>query len=221
MGEERFTRHFFVLAPTRDRVSSRVVYEYICRLYPTLQLPTSDNNKMNEANPFLFFDGSEAAKLAIKASTATSLQQEALKQVVQPLLDRIHTLEELLYSSSKSNAPETTKVPSVVENVDTCKRVRTCGGSTDDEDEGDDESNKKQRSSPRVWSIVAEGLTKSACLEFLKCHRWKEPITNAPKGAGCKVSQCALHTGCQHLLKMRYKSIFLQCKRSHLQDLVD
>lgn len=64
---------------------------------------------------------------------------------------------------------------------------------------------KSQGSKPgtRQWRIVLEGLSKDNCLEYLKCHRWKMPVANAPKGAGCRVSQCALHVDCKHLLKMR------------------
>jgi hypothetical protein len=69
---------------------------------------------------------------------------------------------------------------------------------------GYDEPNKKKlRSNPREWKVIRNDLTKEECIEFLKYHRWKEPVTNAPKGTGCRVSQCAIHSGCPHLLKMR------------------
>ena len=62
---------------------------------------------------------------------------------------------------------------------------------------------RKVRSNPREWRILYHNLTKDQCIEYLKYHRWKEPVTNAPKGTGCRVSQCAIHAGCNHLLKMR------------------
>ena len=62
---------------------------------------------------------------------------------------------------------------------------------------------RKVRSNPREWRILYHSLTKEQCIEYLKYHRWKEPVTNAPKGTGCRVSQCAIHAGCNHLLKMR------------------
>ena len=62
---------------------------------------------------------------------------------------------------------------------------------------------RKVRSNPREWRIMHHNLTKDQCIQYLKYHRWKEPVTNAPKGTGCRVSQCAIHSGCNHLLKMR------------------
>ena len=62
---------------------------------------------------------------------------------------------------------------------------------------------RKVRSNPREWRILYHNLTKDQCIQYLKYHRWKEPVTNAPKGTGCRVSQCAIHSGCNHLLKMR------------------
>ena len=64
-------------------------------------------------------------------------------------------------------------------------------------------SRRKLRCLPREWKVIAENLSKEECVQYLKYHRWKEPVTNAPKGSGCRVSQCAIHTGCNHLLKMR------------------
>lgn len=69
------------------------------------------------------------------------------------------------------------------------------------------EARRSARSNPREWRILQHNLTKDEALEVLKYHRWKEPVTNAPKGAGCRVSQCGLHSGCQHLLKMRYNTL--------------
>lgn len=62
---------------------------------------------------------------------------------------------------------------------------------------------RKWRCQPRKWKVIAENLLKEECVQYLKYHRWKEPVTNAPKGSGCRVSQCAIHSGCNHLLKMR------------------
>ena len=62
---------------------------------------------------------------------------------------------------------------------------------------------RRVRSNPREWRILYHSLTKDQCIEYFKYHRWKEPVTNAPKGTGCRVSQCAIHAGCNHLLKMR------------------
>ena len=62
---------------------------------------------------------------------------------------------------------------------------------------------RKLRCLPREWKVIAENLSKEECIQYLKYHRWKEPVTNAPKGSGCRVSQCAIHSGCNHLLKMR------------------
>ena len=62
---------------------------------------------------------------------------------------------------------------------------------------------RKLRCLPREWKVIAENLSKEECIQYLKYHRWKEPVTNAPKGSGCRVSQCAIHNGCNHLLKMR------------------
>ena len=63
---------------------------------------------------------------------------------------------------------------------------------------------RKLRCLPREWKVIAENLSKEECIQYLKYHRWKEPVTNAPKGSGCRVSQCAIHSGCNHLLKMRW-----------------
>lgn len=65
------------------------------------------------------------------------------------------------------------------------------------------EKKRKVRSNPREWRVVQENISREECLAYLKHHRWKEPVTNAPKGSGCRVSQCAIHDGCQHLYKMR------------------
>jgi hypothetical protein len=62
---------------------------------------------------------------------------------------------------------------------------------------------RKIRSNPRDWQVLYSNISKDECMQILKDHRWKEPITNAPKGTGCRVSQCAVHAGCSHLLKMR------------------
>ena len=62
---------------------------------------------------------------------------------------------------------------------------------------------RKMRSTPRVWRTIGEQFSRKECIEYLRFHRWKEPVTNAPRGSGCRVSQCALHVGCTHLLKMR------------------
>ena len=64
-------------------------------------------------------------------------------------------------------------------------------------------ASRKIRSTPRVWRTIGEHFTRKECIEFLRFHRWKEPVTNSPRGSGCRVSQCALHVGCTHLLKMR------------------
>ena len=70
---------------------------------------------------------------------------------------------------------------------------------------------KKNRSTPRVWRVIGEHFTRKECIERLRFHRWKEPVTNSPRGSGCRVSQCALHVGCTHLLKMRYLSLVSYC----------
>ena len=63
---------------------------------------------------------------------------------------------------------------------------------------------RKWRCQPRKWKVIADNLSKEECVQYLKYHRWKEPVTNAPKGSGCRVSQCAIHSECSHLLKMRW-----------------
>jgi hypothetical protein len=62
---------------------------------------------------------------------------------------------------------------------------------------------RKVRSNPRDWHVLYSNITKDECMQCLRYHRWKEPVTNAPRGTGCRVSQCAIHTECNHLLKMR------------------
>lgn len=68
---------------------------------------------------------------------------------------------------------------------------------------------RKVRSNPRQWRVFKQDITREEAMELLRYHRWKEPVTNTPKGSGCRVSQCAIHAGCKHLYKMRLSTLML------------
>jgi hypothetical protein len=154
------------------------------------------------SNPFLYFEDNLAGNERREERKGSFSSQLSLQSFnVASTQDPYSALGAIFRTASARSGPTSAA------NISEKKRKLDTGNQTLSDTApfmfGETKSNKKLRSTLRVWRIIGDSYSRLECVEKMRFHRWKEPVTNSPRGSGCRVSQCVLHNECTHLIKMR------------------